>query len=189
LQDQVDLIMGTFSKSFASLGGYIAGPVDVIDFIKHTSRPFIFSAAMPPASVAAVLECINLLEEDTSYIKSLWKNAHKMKKSLKEMGYNTLHSETPIIPLFIGDDFAAFSFAKRLYEEGVFATPVVKPAVPDGCALIRTSYMASHTDEDLNYVLDVLQKLGKEFNIIGQNSQQEELEARAKTFFRAEVTV
>lgn len=178
-----DLVVGTFSKSFASIGGYVAGDADVIHYIKHKCRPFIFSAAMPPAAVATVLECLSLVEEEPHHITDLWKNARKMKRGLTDLGYNTLNSQTPIIPLLIGDDYTAFSFTQKLYEHGVFATPVVRPAVPDGCALIRTSYMASHSESDLDYVLDVLEKLGKEFKIIGTDSRQTELAALAQAHF------
>lgn len=178
-----DLVMGTFSKSFASIGGYVAGESDVIEYIKHKCRPFIFSAAMPPAAAATVLECLRLVEQEPQHLESLWKNARRMKKELTLLGYNTLDSKTPIIPLLIGDDFTAFSFSQKLYEHGVFATPVVRPAVPEGCALIRTSYMASHTSEDLDYVLEVLEKLGKEFGIIGPQGKQAELAALAQAHF------
>lgn len=178
-----DVVMGTFSKSFASIGGFVAGTKDVISYIKHKSRPFIFSAAMPPASVGAVLECLRIVQEEPEHHAKLWRNAKKMKKALTELGYNTLGSQTPIIPLLVGDDYTAFRFAQKLYDEGVFATPVVKPAVPDGCALLRTSYMASHTDEDLDYAIDALERLGKEFEIIGSGSRQEELARLAQTHF------
>ena len=186
--DQVDLVMGTFSKSFASLGGFVAGRKEVIEWIKHKARTFIFSAAMAPASVGTVLECMRIVDEEPWHLDSLWKNATKMRKGLKRLGYNTLESQTPIIPLLIGDDFTAFSFTQKLYERGVFATPVVKPAVPDGCALIRTSYMASHTDEDLDFVLNVLEDLGKEFGIIGVQSRERELADLAETHFGARAT-
>jgi len=178
-----DLVMGTFSKSFASIGGFVAGDADVLHYVKHKCRPFIFSAAMPPAAAATVLECLKIVEEEPQHLANLWKNARKMKKELSLMGYNTLNSQTPIIPLLIGDDYMAFSFTQKLYEHGVFATPVVRPAVPEGCALIRTSYMASHSDEDLNYVLEVLQSLGKEYGIIGNQSRQSELAELAQVHF------
>ncbi len=164
--DAADLLMGTFSKSFASIGGFIAGSQEVIHYVKHKARTFMFSAAMPPASVGAVLECVKIVQEEPEHLARLWKNTRKMKRELTRLGYNTLASETPIIPLLIGDDMKAFGFTQKLYDHGVFATPVVKPAVPDGSALIRTSYMASHTDADLDYVLEVLEKLGREFGII-----------------------
>ncbi len=178
-----DLVIGTFSKSFASIGGYVAGPADVIHYIKHKCRPFIFSAAMPPAAAATVLECLRIVQEEPEHLANLWKNANKMSRGLSSLGYKTLNSQTPIIPLLIGDDFTAFAFAQKLYEKGVFATPVVRPAVPEGCALIRTSYMASHANEDLDYVLEVLEALGKEFGIIGHQSKQAELAALAHAHF------
>lgn len=183
MTNAADVVMGTFSKSFASIGGFVAGSADVIHYIKHKARPFIFSAAMPPAAVATVLECVRIAQEEPQHLQNLWKNARKMNRELSALGYNTLDSKTPIIPLLIGDDFTAFAFTQKLYDHGVFATPVVRPAVPEGCSLIRTSYMASHTDEDLNYVLEVLEKLGREFGIIGNQSRQQELAALAHTHF------
>lgn len=181
----VDLIVGTFSKSFASIGGFLAADKDVINYVKHKCRPFIFSAAMPPASAATVLECLRLVQEEPEHLARLWKNARRMKRELTNLGYNTLNSQTPIIPLLIGDDYTAFSFTQKLYEYGVFATPVVRPAVPDGCALIRTSYMASHDQADLDYVLEVLENLGNRFGIIGRDGKQNELAAVAQTHFGA----
>ncbi|MBC7690346.1 MAG: aminotransferase class I/II-fold pyridoxal phosphate-dependent enzyme [Methylotenera sp.] len=178
-----DLVMGTFSKSFASIGGYVAGTEEVIHFIKHKARTFMFSAAMPPASAGTVLECLKVVQAEPEHLANLKKNAAKMNRELARMGYNTLGSTTPIIPLLIGDDFTAFAFTQKLYEMGVFATPVVKPAVPDGCALIRTSYMASHTDADLDYVLGVLEKLGKQFGILGNQAKREELNILARDHF------
>jgi 8-amino-7-oxononanoate synthase len=180
---EADVVMGTFSKSFASIGGFIAADEEVIHYIKHKSRPFIFSAAMPPAAAATVLECLNIVEKEPEHLENLWKNARFMNRELSRLGYNTLNSRTPIIPLLIGDDMTAFTFTQKLYDHGVFATPVVSPAVPEGCALIRTSYMAIHTENDLTYVLDVLNKLGKEFGITGNNGRQEELAALAEHHF------
>ena len=183
-----DVVMGTFSKSFASIGGYVAGTEEVIHYIKHKARPFMFSAAMPPAAAASVLECLKIVQEEPQHLQALWKNARKMKKELVQMGYNTLNSHTPIIPLLIGEDIAAFTFTQKLYESGVFATPVVSPAVPEGCALIRTSYMATHTDADLDYVLGVLEKLGNEFGILGDRGRQQELAHLAHTHFGVQAT-
>lgn len=166
LTDGVDIIMGTFSKSYASIGGFIAGDEDTIHYIKHKARPFMFSAAMPPAAVATVLECMNVIEDEPEILLKLWQNATKMKKGFTELGFDTMGSQTPIIPVVIGDDIKTFMFTKALYENGVFATPVVKPAAPEGKALIRTSYMASHDEVDLEYVLEVFKKLGKEFGVI-----------------------
>jgi 8-amino-7-oxononanoate synthase len=183
IPEAVDVVMGTFSKSFASIGGLVAGSADVIHYIKHTARHFIFSAAMPPAAAATVLECLRIMQEEPQHLRKLWENARFMSGEFNRMGYNMLGSQTPIIPLLIGDDFTAFAFAQKLYENGVFATPVVRPAVPEGCALIRTSYMASHSREDLQYALDVLERLGKEFGIIGNNSRQQELQVLAQANF------
>ena len=178
-----DLVMGTFSKSFASIGGYVAGSADVIHYIKHKARSFIFSAAMPPAAAATALECLKIVQEDTSQLERLWRNARTMNQGLCRMGYNTLNSRTPIIPLVIGDDDTAFQFAQRLYDEGIFATPVVSPAVRKGGALIRTTYMATHTDEDLEYALNTLETLGKEFGIIGKRGRQQKRAVLATPHF------
>lgn len=183
LTEHVDIIMGTFSKSFASIGGFVAGSEEVIHYVKHKARPFMFSAAMPPAAASTVLECLRIVQEEPWHLQNLWKNAKKMNKALSEMGYNTLGSSTPIIPLLMGDDFTAFAFTQKLYELGIFATPVVKPAVPEGCALIRTSYMASHTEEDLDYTLAVLETLGQKFGILGNKQKYDELQFLALTHF------
>ena len=166
LNDEVDLMMGTFSKSFASLGGFVAGKKDVIHYIKHKARSFMFSASLPPASAAAVLECVKIIQEEPTLVDRLWRNARKMKAGFDSLGYDTMGSQTPVIPVLIGDDVKAFMFVKRLYELGVFATPVVSPAVPKGYALIRTSYMSTHEEKDLDFVLDVFSQVGKEFGII-----------------------
>jgi 8-amino-7-oxononanoate synthase len=166
LEGQVDLVMGTFSKSFASIGGFIAGPEEVVHFIKHTSRALIFQASPPPAAVASVLAALDILTKEPERREKLWRNVHKMKNGFNQLGFNTGNSETPIIPIFIGDDEKTFGFWKMLYESGVFANPVVSPAVPPGMSLIRTSYMATHTDEELDQVLGIFEKLGKQFGII-----------------------
>lgn len=183
LAGEADVVMGTFSKSFASIGGFVAGSAEVIHYIKHKARPFMFSAAMPPAAAGTVLECLKIVESEPEHLESLWKNATKMNRELKRLGFNTLNSRTPIIPLLIGDDFMAFDFTQKLYEKGVFATPVASPAVPEGCALIRTSYMATHTNDDLDYVLDVLDQLGRQYGIIGNGGRQAELAQLAQHHF------
>ena len=164
--DQVDLVMGTFSKSFASLGGFIAGSQDVIRHIKHNARALIFSASPPPAAVATVLACLDILEKEPERLEKLWENFHKMKKGYTELGFNTGNSETPIIPIIIGEDQKTFEFWRLLNEHGVVCNPVVSPAVPPNMSLLRTSYMATHTDEELDKVLDTFETVGKQFGII-----------------------
>lgn len=183
MHEQVDLVMGTFSKSFASIGGFIAGPADVIHFIKHKARPFIFSAAMSPASTATALKCLEIMETEPQHLAKLRENSAYMSKNLKAMGYNTLNSDTPIIPLLIGDDATAFMISQKLCDAGVFVTPVVRPAVPEGCALIRTSYMASHTRVDLDYALTHLEAVGREFGILGSAETTERLTELAVQHF------
>jgi 8-amino-7-oxononanoate synthase len=166
METAIDVSMGTFSKSFASLGGFIAADEPVIHYIKHTARALIFSASMPPSAVATVLACLDILESEPERLENLWKNAKKMRDGFKKLGFNTGHSETPIIPIIIGSDEHCFAFWKLLFENGVFANPTISPAVPPGQALIRTSYMATHTDQELDQVLDIFAKLGKKFGII-----------------------
>lgn len=163
---EVDIIMGTFSKSFASLGGFIVADKDIIHYIKHHARSFIFSASMPPSAIAAVIAVIDLIENDDSHVKKLWENTRKMKTAFDEMGYNTAPSQTPIIPINIGDDVRTFFFAKAIYDEGVFSNPVVSPGVPPGQGLVRTSYMATHQEDELNFILDVFERVGRQCEII-----------------------
>ncbi len=162
----VDITMGTFSKSFASLGGFIAADRDVINFVKHFSREFIFSASIPPSATAAALAALDIIETEPERRENLWKNARKMKLELGKLGFNTLHSNTPIIPVVIGEDFDAFRFWKELFDRGIFANPTITPAVPPGMALIRTSYTATHTDTHLDRVLEVFEKVGKQLGVI-----------------------
>ena len=183
MPNSADIVMGTFSKSFASVGGYVAGSKDVIHYIKHQARHFMFTAAMPPSAAATVLECLKIVQEEPHHLESLRKNSKKMATELSRMGYYTMGSQTPIIPLLIGDDMMALAFSQKLYENGVFATPVVRPAVPEGCALLRTSYMASHTDADLDYSLTVLEKLGKAFGILGNPERKAQMDAVAEKHF------
>jgi len=167
VEDEVDLIMGTYSKSLASIGGFISGSADVIHYIKHSARSLIFSASPPPASVASVSAALDIIENEPERREQLWKNTTKMLKSFKALGFQTGHSETPIIPVIVGDDEKAFVMAMMLQDEGVFANATVTPAVPNGMALIRTSYMATHTDEHLDIVLSAFDKIGRRLGIIG----------------------
>ncbi len=166
LEDEVDLVMGTFSKSFASLGGFVAGNKYVIDYIKHHARSLIFSASMPPAAVATVEAALDIIINEPERREKLWHNTHKMLKAFKEMGFDTGISETPVIPLVVGDDMLCFRMWRELLDNGVYVNPVISPAVPPGRALLRTSYMATHTDEQLDRALDVFYKVGKKFGVI-----------------------
>lgn len=166
LEDKVDLVIGTFSKSFASIGGFVAGDEYVIHYLKHFSRSLIFSASMPPSAVATVLACLDIIENEPERLEMLWKNTKKMKKAFDSLGFDTGHSQTPIISIKIGAEEDCFAFWKLLFEGGIFANPSISPAVPAGEAIIRTSYMATHTEEELDQVLDIFGKLGKQFGII-----------------------
>lgn len=166
LEDKVDIVMGTFSKSFASIGGFIVADAYVIDYIKHHSRALIFSASMPPAATATVLAALDIIEQEPQRIECLWKNARKMKAGFDALGFDTGKSETPIIPLLIGDDMKTFAFWKMLYDNGIFSNPVITPAVPPGQGRIRTSYMATHTEAELDHVLQVFGRIGREFGLI-----------------------
>jgi 8-amino-7-oxononanoate synthase len=166
LEDEVDLIMGTYSKSLASIGGFIAGSEQVVHFIKHFARALIFSASPPPASVTAVSVALDIIENEPERIAQLWKNTNKMLKGFRDLGFEIGPSETPIIPVIVGENEAAFKMAMMLQEEGVFANVAVSPAVPEGHAIIRTSYMATHTEEQLDRVLTAFEKVGKLLGLI-----------------------
>ncbi len=166
LENEVDIIMGTYSKSLASIGGFVAADEDVIHFMKHNSRPLIFSASPPPASVASVIAALDIIDNEPERRQRLWDNTNKMMAAFKSMGYDTGVSETPIVPLVMGEMERAFTMWKILAKEGVFVNPVAPPAVPPGRCLIRTSYMATHTDEHLDRVLDILETAGKKLGII-----------------------
>jgi 8-amino-7-oxononanoate synthase len=170
VEDKVDLIMTTFSKSFASLGGVIAGPTRVLDWVRHKSRALIFSASMTPAAVGACLKSLEIIQTEPERRERLWAITRKMRAAFQSMGFDTGTSETPVIPLIIGDDMRTFLFWKALREAGVFCNPVISPAVPPGQQLIRTSYMATHTDAQLDRVLDVMETVGKQMEIIGPNA-------------------
>ena len=166
LEKELDLVMGTYSKSLASIGGFIAGNADVIHYIKHFARALIFSASPPPASIASVSAAIDIIENEPERIERLWKNTRKMLKGFKDLGYQVGPSQTPIIPILVGEDETAFKMVIMLQEEGVFANVAVSPAVPPGKALIRTSYMATHTDGQLDKVLEAFKKVGKAMGLI-----------------------
>ncbi len=166
LIDRVDITMGTFSKSFASLGGFIAGDQSTIHYIKHVSRALIFSASIPPGATAAVLAALDIMESEPERRENLWKNTRKMHKGFREMGFDIGDSETPVVPVMIGEMMTCFRFWRELSDEGIFANAIIPPAVAPGNSLIRTSYTATHTDQQLDRVLDTFARLGKKYGII-----------------------
>jgi 8-amino-7-oxononanoate synthase len=166
LTDKVHLIMGTFSKSLASLGGFIASDVETVDYLKHHSRPLIFSASMSPANAAAVLAAIQIMCGEPERIAQLWRNTDRMKQGLLRLGFDLGDSQTPILPVYCRSLMGAFQLCKRLQEEGVFVNPVVSPAVAPGQELIRVSLMATHTDKQIDFALDKLGKVGKELGLV-----------------------
>ncbi|MBN2258558.1 MAG: pyridoxal phosphate-dependent aminotransferase family protein [Anaerolineaceae bacterium] len=166
LAKEVDLTMSTFSKSFASLGGFIAGDEDIIHFIKHTARALIFSASPTPAATASALAALQIMREEPERVTRVNQNADKMRAGFKKMGFDTGTSCTPIVPLLVGDNVKTFMAWKALFEAGVFVNPVISPAVAAGRQMLRTSYMATHTDEQLDRVLEIFEKVGKQIGLI-----------------------
>lgn len=166
LVGEVDLITGTFSKSFASLGGFVVGDATVIDYIRHSASTHIFSASMPPANVATVLACLDILEAEPERLDRLAAISDYMRDGFRTLGFDVWASQSPIIPVVIGEMYTCFRFWKDLLAAGVFSNPVIPPAVPRGQALMRTSYMASHTDEELDLVLDAFQQVGLTHGIV-----------------------
>lgn len=166
LTEKVDLIMSTFSKSFASLGGFIAGDSDVIHYIKHHARSLIFSASIPPANAAAALAALHVMKDEPERITRLNEIGAHMRNGFTQLGFNIGESESPIVPIIIGDQNKTFLTWKLLFDQGVFVNAVVAPGVPAGKQLLRTSYMATHTDEQLTKVLDIFEKVGKQVGLI-----------------------
>ncbi len=166
LENEVDLIMGTYSKSLAAIGGFIAGPSEVIKWIKYLGRSMIFSASLPPSLVASVSTALDIIEEQPELRARLWRNTHKMLRGYKTLGYDTGTSETPIIPILIKDTMKTYQMCKLLFENGVFVNSVISPAVPPGRELLRTSYMATHTEEQLDKVLAAFEKVGRQLGVI-----------------------
>jgi 8-amino-7-oxononanoate synthase len=166
LTDEVHIIMGTFSKSLASLGGFVASDEDTIEYLKHTARAMIFSASMTPANVAAVKTALNIMRDEPQRIEQLWQNTARLKNGLDQIGFDTGKSETPIIPVRVGDTLNTFTCCKKLQEEGVWVNPVAAPAVPEGDCLIRLSLMATHNFEHIDFALAKLEKVGRKLGII-----------------------
>ncbi len=166
LEKEIDMTMGTFSKTFASLGGFVAGEERVINYIKHMSPALIFSASPTPASVAAALAALDILEKEPERVDRLIRNASKMRTSLKKEGFNVLEGRTAIVPVIVGNDEIAFQMWKMLYDAGVFVNVFISPGVPQGRQMMRTSYMATHEDEHLDKILDIFVDTGKKLGLI-----------------------
>ncbi len=166
ITDQVDLIMSTFSKSFASLGGFIAGDDDVIHYIKHHARALIFSASIPPANAAAALAALQVMREEPERIQRLTQIGEHMRQCYRDLGFNIGNSVTPVIPIIIGDDDRTILIWRILFDSGVFVNPVISPGTPAGRQLLRTSYMATHTDQQLDKVIDIFTRVGKSVGLI-----------------------
>lgn len=162
VNNDVDIVMGTFSKSLGSMGGFIAGSHELIEFLKHKARCLIFTAALAPAVVGGVLKALEIMQSEPERIDQLWNNTRKMHEGFKTIGFNIGSTQTPIVPILIGSEAKAFTFAQRLFEEGIFATPAIYPAVRYGEAIVRTSFMSTHTEQDLDFVLDIFSKLARE---------------------------
>jgi 8-amino-7-oxononanoate synthase len=166
MEAEVDLIMSTFSKSFASLGGFVAGEEPVIHYIKHHARSLIFSASIPPSNAAAALAALEIMRTEPERVERLDQLASRMRAEYKRLGFDIGNSSTPVIPIIIGDDALTLMTWKLLFEAGVFVNPVLTPAVPTGRQLLRTSYMATHTDEQLERVLEIFEQVGKQVGLI-----------------------
>jgi 8-amino-7-oxononanoate synthase len=166
MTSDVDLIMSTFSKSFASLGGFIAGDDSVVHYIKHHARAMIFSASIPPANAAAALAALHVMKAEPERIQRVNDIAAHMRQEYRRLGFEIGKSESPIIPILIGDDMRTLAIWKALFDAGIFVNPVISPAVPEGHQLLRTSYMATHTDEQMSRVLETFAKVGKQVGLI-----------------------
>jgi 8-amino-7-oxononanoate synthase len=166
MEDQVDVIMGTYSKSLAAIGGFIVASREVANYVKYLARSLIFSASLAPALVAAVSAALDIIQEEPERRERLWYNTRKMLKGFKELGFDTGTSTTPIIPVIIGDQIKSIMLCGLLQEKGVFVNPTVAPAVPRGRELLRTSYMATHTEEQLDRILDAFEQAGRQLGVI-----------------------
>ena len=166
LDKEIDITMGTFSKTFASLGGFVASEAKVIDYIKHHAAALIFSASPTPASVADAMAALEVLIQEPERVDHLIRNANHIRSELKAAGFNVLEGRTGIVPVIVGDDLIAFKMWRRLYDIGVFVNVFISPGVPQGRQMMRTSYMATHEEEQLNFIIDAFKKSGKELGLI-----------------------
>lgn len=166
LTDEVDLITGTFSKSFASIGGFVAGTDTMIEYLRNNARALIFSASMPPSAVATVLKALEIIREEPERREQLWSNTRKMMDGFRSIGFDIGPTQTPIVPILVGPMEKTFRFWRELFDAGVFTNPVVPPAVPEGSCRLRTSYMATHTEEQLDFVLECVERIGKKLQVV-----------------------
>jgi len=166
LEDRVSLVMATFSKSLGTIGGMVAGPEDVIHYLKHHARSLIFSASNPPASVASTLAALDVIEQEPERREQLWRNTRRMQDGLRALGYDIGRSETPIVPVQVGEIDQMFVFWKQLFDAGVFTNPVTPPAVPENSCRLRISLMATHTDQHIDFVLDAFATIGRKMAVI-----------------------
>ncbi len=166
LEDEVDLTMGTFSKTFASLGGFVVAEERIINYLKHHSPALIFSASPTPAAVAAALAALDILEQEPERIQKLIRNSAKMREGFKSLGFRIIDGQSAVVPVIVGDDMLAFQFWRKLFDAGVFVNTFISPGVPQGMQMMRTSYMATHEDEHLDRILDIFNKIGKELGIL-----------------------
>ncbi|HET9708432.1 MAG TPA: pyridoxal phosphate-dependent aminotransferase family protein [Gemmatimonadales bacterium] len=164
--EEVDLIVGTFSKSLASIGGFAAGAENIIHYLKHHSRPLIFTAALPPSNTAGVLAALHVMQREPERRDALWANTRRLQDGLRTLGFDIGPTDTPIVPVLIGPLEKTFLFWRKLFDAGVFTNPVVPPAVPPSQCRLRTSLMATHTDEQIDRALDTFGRLGKELGVI-----------------------
>lgn len=166
LEKETDLTMGTFSKTFASLGGFVVGDRSVINYLKHHAPALIFSASPTPASVAAAMAALDILEKEPERVDMLMRNARKMRKGFKDMGYTVGEHDSAVVPVIIGDTDKVLAMWRHLFDAGVFVNAFIRPGVPPGLEMLRTSYMATHEDEHLDKILDIMQSIGKKFGVI-----------------------
>ena len=166
LEDEVDLIVGTFSKSFASVGGFMAGERQVVNFVKHKARPFIFTAALPAMSMAAALKALDIIETEKQHKDKLWRNVRLYQKGMAELGFDIMNTQTPIVPVVIGEDDTTQMFWRGLWDEGIFTTPSLPPAVPPGESIIRTSVNANHEAQHIDQIIAAFEKVGKALGVI-----------------------
>ncbi len=167
LEGEIDLTIGTFSKSFASVGGFVSGPGKVVDYVKHHARPFIFTAALPATQVATVLKALEIIETEPRHRERLWRNVEQLRRGLSSLGFETLSSESHIVPVLVSPDELTLVFWKALWEAGIFTTPALPPGVPVGQSIIRTSVNADHTPEQIERLLEVFAGVGQYLGVIG----------------------